>query len=30
METRYLPVLRDDLNSIPEYEGDFVEMMLPC
>ena len=29
METSYLPILRDDLNSIPDNESDFVEMMLP-
>ena len=29
METAYLPILRDDLNSIPNAESDFVEMMLP-
>jgi methanol--5-hydroxybenzimidazolylcobamide Co-methyltransferase len=29
METTYLPVLRDDINSIPDSESDFVEMMLP-
>jgi methanol--5-hydroxybenzimidazolylcobamide Co-methyltransferase len=29
METCYLPILRDDLNSIPENESDFIEMMLP-
>lgn len=29
METGYLPILRDDLNSIPENESDFIEMMLP-
>jgi hypothetical protein len=29
METVYLPVLREDLNSIPDNESDFVEMMLP-
>lgn len=29
METSYLPVLRDELNSIPDSETDFVEMMLP-
>lgn len=28
METSYLPILRDDLNSIPENESDFIEMML--
>lgn len=29
METGYLPLLRDDLNSIPDEESDFIEMMLP-
>jgi len=29
METNYIPILRDDLNSIPDNESDFVEMMLP-
>ena len=29
METSYLPILRDDLNSIPDQESEFVEMMLP-
>ena len=29
METSYLPILRDDLNSIPDNESDFIEMMLP-
>ncbi len=29
METTYLPILRDDLNSIPDDESQFVEMMLP-
>jgi methanol--5-hydroxybenzimidazolylcobamide Co-methyltransferase len=29
METSYLPVLRNDLNSIPDNESDFIEMMLP-
>jgi len=29
METSYLPILRDDLNSIPDNESEFVEMMLP-
>lgn len=29
METAYLPIMRDDLNSIPENESSFVEMMLP-
>ncbi len=29
METSYLPILRDELLSIPDNESDFVEMMLP-
>ncbi len=29
METSYIPILRDDLESIPSDEGEFVEMMLP-
>ncbi|HAQ21704.1 MAG TPA: methanol--corrinoid methyltransferase [Prolixibacteraceae bacterium] len=29
METSYLPILRDELNSIPDNESDFIEMMLP-
>ena len=29
METSFLPVLREDLNSIPDNESYFVEMMLP-
>jgi len=29
METTYLPVLREDLNSIPDNESEFIEMMLP-
>lgn len=29
MEKDYLPIFREDLNSIPESEGDFIEMMLP-
>jgi methanol--5-hydroxybenzimidazolylcobamide Co-methyltransferase len=29
MEKSYLPLLREDLESIPENESDFVEMMLP-
>ncbi|KAF0237786.1 MAG: methanolcorrinoid, partial [Prolixibacteraceae bacterium] len=29
MEISYLPILRDDLNSIPDNESDFIEMMLP-
>lgn len=29
METAYLPILREDLNSIPDDESAFIEMMLP-
>jgi methanol--5-hydroxybenzimidazolylcobamide Co-methyltransferase len=29
METDYLPILREDLESIPDNESEFVEMMLP-
>jgi methanol--5-hydroxybenzimidazolylcobamide Co-methyltransferase len=29
LETDYLPILKDELNSIPDSESDFVEMMLP-
>lgn len=29
MEKNYLPIFRDDLNSIPESESEFIEMMLP-
>ena len=29
METAYLPVIREDLSSIPDNESEFVEMMLP-
>ncbi len=29
METAYLPVLREDLTSIPDNESDFIGMMLP-
>jgi methanol--5-hydroxybenzimidazolylcobamide Co-methyltransferase len=29
METAYLPLLREDLSSIPDNESDFIEMMLP-
>ncbi|MBE0653220.1 MAG: methanol--corrinoid methyltransferase, partial [Bacteroidales bacterium] len=29
METAYIPILREELNSIPGNEGDFIEMMLP-
>ena len=28
METSYIPILRDDIESIPSDEGEFVEMML--
>jgi methanol--5-hydroxybenzimidazolylcobamide Co-methyltransferase len=28
METSYLPILRDELLSIPDSESDFIEMML--
>jgi methanol---5-hydroxybenzimidazolylcobamide Co-methyltransferase len=28
LETSYLPILREELNSIPDNESDFVEMML--
>ena len=30
METAYLPILRDDLNNIPEDESTFIEEILPC
>jgi methanol---5-hydroxybenzimidazolylcobamide Co-methyltransferase len=30
METAYLPLLREDLESIPDDEGKFIEMMLPA
>jgi len=29
IELSYLPLLRDELNSIPIHEGEFLEMMLP-
>jgi methanol--5-hydroxybenzimidazolylcobamide Co-methyltransferase len=29
LETNYLPVMREELNSIPSDEGDFIAMMLP-
>jgi methanol--5-hydroxybenzimidazolylcobamide Co-methyltransferase len=29
LEISYLPILREDLNSIPDNESDFIEMMLP-
>ena len=29
METSFLPIFRDDLNSIPDSENDFIAMMLP-
>ncbi|MEI7421932.1 MAG: methyltransferase MtaB domain-containing protein, partial [Prolixibacteraceae bacterium] len=29
LETGYLPMFRDDLNSIPDSEDEFVAMMLP-
>ena len=29
MESSYLPVLRDEISSIPDGESDFIEMMLP-
>ncbi|MDR0835529.1 MAG: hypothetical protein LBN11_02975 [Tannerella sp.] len=29
LETGYLPLLKDELSSIPDTESDFVEMMLP-
>lgn len=29
MEMSYLPVLREELNSIPDNESDFIEMMMP-
>lgn len=29
MELSYLPILREELNSIPDSESDFIEMMLP-
>jgi methanol--5-hydroxybenzimidazolylcobamide Co-methyltransferase len=30
MEAAYLPVLREDLNTIPDDESDFIEERLPC
>ena len=29
IEISYLPIFRDDLNSIPDSESDFIGMMLP-
>jgi methanol--5-hydroxybenzimidazolylcobamide Co-methyltransferase len=29
-EIAYLPLLRDELNTIPDSESDFIEMMLPA
>lgn len=29
METVYIPILRNDLNSIPDNESAFIEMMMP-
>jgi methanol--5-hydroxybenzimidazolylcobamide Co-methyltransferase len=29
MEKNYLPIFREELNSIPESEEEFIEMMLP-
>jgi methanol---5-hydroxybenzimidazolylcobamide Co-methyltransferase len=29
METTYLPLLKEELNTIPDDEGAFIEMMLP-
>jgi methanol---5-hydroxybenzimidazolylcobamide Co-methyltransferase len=29
LETSYLPILREDLESIPDNESQFIEMMLP-
>jgi methanol--5-hydroxybenzimidazolylcobamide Co-methyltransferase len=29
LEISYLPILREDLNSIPDNESEFIEMMLP-
>ena len=29
LETGYLPIFRDDLNSIPDSENEFIAMMLP-
>lgn len=29
METAYIPILRDEIQSIPDNENDFLDMMLP-
>jgi hypothetical protein len=29
LETGYLPILREELSSIPDSESDFIETMLP-
>ncbi len=29
LESSYLPLLREDLSSIPDNESDFIEMMMP-
>ncbi|KAA6322045.1 hypothetical protein EZS27_028378 [termite gut metagenome] len=29
LESSYLPILREELSSIPDNESDFIEMMLP-
>lgn len=29
METGYLPILRDELSSVPDDENEFIDMMLP-
>jgi methanol--5-hydroxybenzimidazolylcobamide Co-methyltransferase len=29
LETNYLPIMREELNSIPSHEDDFIAMMLP-
>lgn len=29
LESSYLPILREDLSSIPDSESEFIEMMLP-
>ncbi|MCE5331730.1 MAG: hypothetical protein LLF95_06285 [Bacteroidales bacterium] len=29
LETNYLPIFREELNSIPDNESEFIEMMLP-
>ena len=29
LEMSYLPIFREDLESIPDSENDFIEMMLP-